>query len=112
MKKIISLLISFCLILAITPFNVLAAPNETTQSTDSNSNATQNVEPKVVVSDYGVQIDPNEIKGYSESNGNVENSPFGSIYTKAFGYEEALYMGMGGYFHLEGSANDDVPALD
>ena len=58
MKKIISLLISFCLILAITPFNVLAAPNETTQSTDSNSNATQNVEPKVVVSDYGVQIDP------------------------------------------------------
>ena len=112
MKKIISLLISFCLILAITPFNVLAAPNETTQSTDSNSNATQNVEPKVVVSDYGVQIDPNEIKGYSESNGNVENSPFGSIYTKAFGYEEALYMGMGGYFHLEGSSNDDVPALD
>ena len=105
MKKIISLLLCFCIIFVMIPFSASAADENKTQSG-------KNSDPKLVVSDYGVEIDPNEIKGYSDSNGDVENSPFGSIYTDPFGYEEALYMGMDGYFHLEGSSADSVPTFD
>ena len=111
MKKIISLLLCVCLMFVMVPFGALAAPGDETQS-DNSLQTMQNSDPKLVVTDYGVELDPNELKGYSDSNGDVEKSPFGSIYTDAFGYEEALYMGMGGYFHLEGSSADSIPTFD
>ena len=102
-KKALALILALAFILpsAIVSY---ATDEEAYYQNDSSSNVIDNA----VLNDYGFKISAESLDGYSETNGDVSNSPFGKVYMDSFTYQEPLYIASNNKNYIEASADSKV----
>ena len=87
MKKVISLLIAFVMLISFIPFTVVPAYASETKTVD-----TGDAETDSILKDYGFDVSRDSIAGYDPDNGNVENSPYGTAWMDSYTLMEAVYL--------------------
>lgn len=93
MKRIISILIILVMITSMIPFTIFSVSASAEESEKIKTVNTGNAETDRVLGDYGFDVSLDSIEGYDPSNGNVENSPFGSAWIDKYTLMEAVYLG-------------------
>ena len=113
MKKIISLFLAIILLICmipVMPVLVYADEKDIAYVDDSQSfgSNTGNAQMDKKLNDYGFNVSLDSIEGYDESNGDVENSPFGTNYVDNYTLQEAFYFGAGKVNNIYVEANTEV----
>ena len=106
MKRMISFLIAMIMVVSMLPMTSIVVSAEETASADTGDTVTDQR-----LSDYGFDISLNSIDGYDPSNGDVQKSPFGTVWVDNYTLMEAVYydfstVGNSIYSYIEG--NTDV----
>lgn len=112
MKKVISSILAAILFISMLPVmsvSVFAdqAENSSISSLQSSGSNTGDTETDKKLNDYGFDISLDSIEGYDESNGNIENTPYGTNYVDNYVLQEALYFGVRGVDDLHIEANSE-----
>ena len=103
LKKALALILALAFILP-SVLVCYATDEEAYYQNDSSSNIIDNA----VLNDYGFNISAESLAGYSETNGDVSNSPFGKVYMDSFTYQEPLYIAANNKNYIEASADSKL----
>lgn len=105
LKSLTILLVLVMLLSSMPLSSVRVAAEEVQDSSDETAESD-------VLSDYGLDISLDAISDYDPSNGDVENSPFGTVNIENFGYQEPVYLGVGGKNYIEASQKEEMCNAD